>query len=74
MESRVKGSTFTSPTKEYPAINLREDVDVNFSSLMNAVTDVVAQPLSHESNEVAVSGVIVEARPNLCLRSWMMWG
>ncbi|KAJ8644920.1 hypothetical protein MRB53_006668 [Persea americana] len=52
-----------SSTKDYPTINLREDIDVIFSSFMNAATDVVAQPLSHESNEVAVNGVIVEAQP-----------
>ncbi|KAJ8629677.1 hypothetical protein MRB53_023000 [Persea americana] len=63
MESKVKGSTFTSPTKDYPTINLREDVYVTFSSFMNNATDVVAQPLSHESNEAAVNGVTVEAQP-----------
>ncbi|KAJ8636310.1 hypothetical protein MRB53_010577 [Persea americana] len=62
MESEVKGSTFTSPTKDYPTINLREDVDVTFSSFMNAVTDVVAQHLSHKSNEVALNGLTVEAQ------------
>ena len=65
MESKVKGSTFMSPTKDYPTINLREDVDVNFSSFMNAVTDVVVHPLSNESNEVAVNGITVEAKSML---------
>ncbi|KAJ8638807.1 hypothetical protein MRB53_015501 [Persea americana] len=63
MESKVKWSTFTSPPKDYPTINLREDVDVTFSSFMNAMMDVVAQSLSHESNEVAVNRVTVEAQP-----------
>ncbi|KAJ8639865.1 hypothetical protein MRB53_016559, partial [Persea americana] len=63
MESKVKGLTFMSPTKVYPTINLREDLDVTFSSFMNAMKDVVAQPLSHESNEVAINGVTVEAQP-----------
>ncbi|XXG42208.1 hypothetical protein AAC387_Pa01g2538 [Persea americana] len=65
MESKVKRSTFTSPTKDYPTINLKEDVDVNFSSFMNAVTNVVVQPLSNESNEVAVNGVTIEAQSML---------
>ncbi|KAJ8633783.1 hypothetical protein MRB53_027119 [Persea americana] len=65
MKSKVKWLTLTSPTKDYPTINLREDIDVNFSSFMNAVTDVVVHPLSNESNEVAVNGVTVEAKSML---------
>ena len=63
MESKVKGSASTSPTKDCPTINLRDDVDVNFPSFMHDVDDVVAQPLSHESNEVAINVVTAEIQP-----------
>ena len=62
MESGVKELTFTSPTKDFPTINLKEDIDVNFPSPMNGVTHE-AQPMSHELNEVAMNGVTDEAQP-----------
>ena len=46
---KVKEVAVVSPIKEFPTINLKENDDVNFPSVMNGMKDE-AQPMYHESN------------------------